>query len=458
MKKLLIVLTFAVALMFVSCAEDPKINIDLDSRDMSYRGGTFSFDVTSNTKWEIICNSEAPELINVSQWTGDPGTQTVVVEVSANESTSILKHYLTAVAHGAKKDDLTFMCVTQGAPAFVMFNKNAFSCDYIGGEFKFSVDSNFPWEITYSGEGITVEPTCGGASHEEDDDEQTQPASGSSDEDEDLEGNVITVTIDEYEEDIDRSFTLKVSARGEGTVVSDELTITQTSPSLTVGNRQYRIKKMGDGRWWMVDNLCYATKGINIGDGICGVWYPCSDYALEYDESTDGIIAKGLLYSDATAFNTNITQTTCKRQEGAQGLCPAGWHIPTLDDFMNLVGKCNNSQIAPVTDAPYYDAARNQGSLSKLEEGGFNTTQAGYVQGTGAGYANGSAIQGFYAGRGITTTYIFCSTHYSTSQWYALVLSKPNNTANVGYLNNFTASRPQAASIRCIKDKDKKAL
>ena len=453
MKKLLTVLLFAAVLAFASCAEDPVIKIDQGDMDMSYRGGTFSFDVISNTKWEIICASDAPELISLSQWTGDPGTQTVVVEVAPNESTSNHKHYLTAIAHGAKKDDLTWMCVSQTAPAFVMFNKNAFTSDYIGGEFKFSVDSNFPWEITYSGEGITVEPTSGGGESEEEE-EETQ-TSDSSDEDEDLKGNVITVTIDEYEGDIDRVFNLKVTARGEGTVVSDELAITQTSPSLAIGNRKYRIKKMGDGRWWMIDNLCYSTKGITIGDGICGIWYPCSDSQLDYDESSAGIISKGLLYSDAAAFNTNITQTTCKRQSGAQGLCPTGWHIPTLEEFMNLVGKCSDSKVEPVTDAPYYDPVRKQGSLSMLEEAGFNTTQAGYVQGKGAGYANGSEVQGWFSGRGITTTYIFCSTHYSTTQWYALVLSKPNNTANVGFLNNYTASRPQAACIRCIKDNGK---
>lgn len=445
----------AVSLMLVACTEDPEINIDKDVLEMGYKGGTFTFDVTSNTSWEIICNSDDPELLDVSQWTGDPGTTTVTVEVRENESTSILKHYLTTVAHGTKRDALTFLSVTQGAPAYVMFNKNAFTVDYIGGEFKFTVDSNFPWEITYEGEGITVEPTSGGPTQDEEEDE-TVPASTSDDEDEEEEeapGKVITVTLDDYEGDEDRSFTLHVSATGEDAIVTDELVITQTSPSLLIGNRQYRIKKMGDGRWWMVENLCYSTKGITISDGQCGIWYPCSDTALEYDQTTDGIISKGLVYSDAVAFNANITQTTCKRQEGAQGLCPTGWHIPKLSEFMALVGKCNNNKIETNPDAPYYDPARNVGSLSMLEEAGFNTTQAGYVQGSGAGYANGSAIQGFYSGRGITTTYIYCSTHYSNTQWYALVLSKPNNTANVGYLNNYTASRPQAGSIRCIKDK-----
>ena len=453
MKKLLTLLMVAASLMLVACTEDPEVNIDKDAIDLSYKGGSFTMDVTANTKWEIICNSDDEELLTLSQWTGDPGTHTITVDVSPNESTSILKHYLTAVAHGAKRDAVNFMTVTQGAPAYVMFNKNAFTVDYIGGEFKFTVDSNFPWEITCEDEGIIIEPTSGGPTTDEDeegDEEEETPAEG--EEEEEAPGKVITVTLDDFEGDYDRSFTLNVSAAGEGTVVTDQLVITQTAPALTIGNRQYRIKKMGDGRWWMVENLCYSPKGITISDGLCGIWYPCQDTQLEYDQTTDGIISKGLLYSDAVTFNANITQTTCKRQAGAQGICPTGWHIPTLEEFMALVGKCNNNKIETIPDAPYYDAARGVGSLSKLEEGGFNTTQAGYVQGTGAGYANGSAIQGFYASRGITTTYIYCSTHYSNTQWYALVLSKPNNTANVGFLNNYTASRPQAGSVRCIKD------
>ena len=454
MKKYLIVLLIAAAFAFVSCAEDPEVNIDKETADLGYRGGVIEFDVTSNCDWELICDSDDIDLLTVSQWTGGAGTSTVTVNVARNQTNSILKHYFTAVAHGTKRDALKSLTLTQGAPAYVIFNKNAFTADYIGGEYKFTVSSNCPWEITVEGQGITVEPLSGVPAEEEEEDET--PAQTSSDDDEEEAGNVITVTIDEYEGDEDRQFVLNVVAHGPDTDVTDKMVITQNSPELIIGGRPYRIKKMGDGRWWMIDNLCFSNKGITIGDGICGVWYPCSDTALQPDPSTEGIISKGLLYSDAVAFNTNITKTTAKRQEGAQGICPEGWHIPTLAEYMALVGKCQNAQIPVVEDAPYYDAARNCGSLPMLKAAGFVGSEAGYVQGSGAGYANGFTTQGYLASRGyVTTTYFFCSTHYSDQMWYALVLNEVNNQANVGYMNNYVSSRPFAGSLRCIKNKEK---
>ena len=452
MKKLLTVLMIAISLAFVSCTDEPEISINKDSEEMNYKGGVLEFDVTANCDWEIVCNSDDQDLLTISQWTGNAGTQTVTVLVDKNESHATLKHYFTAVAHGKKRDALKSMTLTQGAPAYVQFNKSSFKADYIGGEYKFTVSSNFPWEISVEGEGITVEPTSG-VPLEEDEEDQIQTSS-SSDEEEEEEGNVITVTIDEYEGDAPRTFLLHVTAQGEDKVVEDDLVITQEAPSLMIGNREYRIKKMGDGRWWMVENLCYFNKGITIGDGKCGIWYPCSSTANDPDPSTDGIISKGLLYSDAVAFNTNITKTTAKKQEGAQGICPTGWHIPTLEEYMALVGKCQNSAVPVVEDAPYYDKTRNNGSLSMLKAAGFVSTMAGYVQGIGAGYANGFTTQGYLDSRGyVTTTYFFCSNHYTDQMWYALILNEANNTANVGYMGNYIATRPFAGSIRCIKDK-----
>ena len=453
----------AASFVFASCADDPEISINKVSEEMNYKGGILEFDVTSNCDWEIICDSDDLDLLTVSQWTGKAGTQTITVDVAKNDSKKILKHYFTAVAHGAKRDALCFITLTQDAPAYVQFSKNAFKSDYIGGDYKFTVASNFPWEITVEGEGITVEPTSGVPVTEDD---QDKPAADDDDaddddddEDDDTVGTKITVSVDEYEGDEPRTFILNVVAHGNEGDVTDQLVITQSSPTLVIGNREYRIKKMGDGRWWMIDNLCFSNKGITIGDGICGVWYPCSDIPNEQgqsqpDNSTDGIISKGLLYSDAVAFNTNITKTTAKRQEGAQGICPTGWHIPTLSEYMALVGKCQNSQVPVREDAPYYDASRNCGSLPMLKAAGFVGKEAGYVQGSGAGYANGFSTQGYLASRGyVTTTYFFCSTNYLDQQWYALVLNEVNNQANVGYMNNYISARPFAGCIRCIKDK-----
>lgn len=440
------VLMVAALLAMVACTNEPEISIDRTDLQMDYKGGRCEFNVSSNCEWEIFCNSDNEDLLTISQTEGPSGEQNIQVIVNKNDSKSILNHYFTAVAHGKKRDALAYFTITQGAPAYVVFSKNVFTTDYIGGEYEFTVSSNFPWSISVKGAGITVDPMSGTPKTKADGDDD--------EEEEDENSSKITVTIDEYEGDVNRDFELTVTAIGDDTVVSDKLVITQNRPMLVIGKREYPIKKMGDGRWWMVQNLCYSTKGVSIGDGVCGIWYPCSDTALDFDSSEAGIIGKGLLYSDATAFDTNITATTAKRMENTpQGICPDGWHIPKLNEYLALVGKSTNTEIEVNTEAPYYDAARNHGSLSMLEEAGFNTTMSGYVQGKSKGFEANGDIQGYLASRGyITTSYLFCSTAYSSTMWYALVLNRTANTADVGMMSNFTTSRPFAGSVRCIKD------
>ncbi|MBP5505699.1 MAG: hypothetical protein J6X89_06330 [Bacteroidales bacterium] len=457
MKKLLVLMSMAI-LVFTACSEEPEVAIDRTDAELSYKGGECEFTVTANCDWEIVTSSDNEDLITVSDKSGPMGSQTIHIYVDKNESNAILKHYFTAVAHGKKRDALTSFTLTQGAPAYVTFNKEIFTAPYTGGTYKFVVAANFPWEITVEGEGITVEPTSGVPVIEDEEQNTTTESEEEDDEEEDGPG-VITVTIDEYEGDVDRQFILTVDAEGNEGHVSDVLTITQERPLLMIGNREYPIKKMGDGRWWMVQNLYYSQKGITIGDGKCGVWYPCSDTALEFDDSSDGITTKGLIYSDETAFNANITTTTSKQMEGTQGLCPKGWHIPTVYEFMALVGKSTNPQLEVVEDAPYYDPVRKQGSLSMLEEGGFNTTMAGYVQGRSRKFESNGDIVGYNASRGfITSTYIYSSSAYisgtstGSTMWYALIFNKTANTANVGYMSNSTTSKPFAGSVRCIKD------
>ena len=459
MKKYLIVLMIVASFALVSCKEAPEVSISKNVVEMDYKGGSFSFDVTSNCKWELICDSDDEELLTISQWDGEPGTTTVTVDVDKNLSTSILKHYLTAVASNGNnysrnaneaKSALVSLSVTQGAPAFVKFNKSSYKVDYIGGKYKFTVNTNFPWEIEVQGEGIQVEPTSGEPIPQEEED----PTAPKKDDTETDAPGTIYVTIDEYEGDVERDFSLLVTARGNDAVVTDKLTITQERPEVSLGSRVYRIKKMGDGRWWMIDNLCYSTKGITINDGKCGIWYPCADSGNKADETTAGIVSKGLLYSDAVAFNTNITRTTAKKQEGAQGICPDGWHIPTLEEYMALVGKCVNPKVETDTEAPYYDAAKDCGSLQMLKDAGFVSVESGYIRGVGAGYKKGALTRGYSSSaRKVTNTYFFCSNHYTDREWYVLALDEQNGTANVDKIGNYQNDYPYAGSVRCIKNK-----
>ncbi len=409
MKRILIIL-FAVAAL-AACSEEPTVSIDKEAVEIAYTGGSVDLNVDANYPWELLCDDDS--LLTISQLNGE-GPATIQVKVAPNTSEKDNNFYLTVVAHGTERDALKTFVISQPASAYIKFNKSIYIVEYTGEEASFSVSGNNPWTITCDASDVEVKPLTG------------DPAA------EDVKDNgVITVKIGEYLEPAAREINLYVVSNTDDGIVRDTLTITQKAPSVTIGTREYPIRRMPDGRWWITENLCYAAKGIVIGDGKCGIWYPSKSDAAEADSETESIQAKGLLYSDQVAFDTQITKTTCKKQEGKQGICPEGWHIPTKAELDALVA-----------------------AAPDLKAAGFNPTQAGYVQGSGAGYENGFSYKGYTSGKGLTSTYYFCSTYSTTTQWYGLQIDANGKGTVVNTLYNYASARPFAASLRCIRNEE----
>ena len=409
MKRILIIL-FAVAAL-AACSEEPTVSIDKEAVEIAYTGGSVDLNVDANYPWELLCDDDS--LLTISQLNGE-GPATIQVKVAPNTSEKDNNFYLTVVAHGTERDALKTFVISQPASAFIKFNKSIYMVEYTGEEASFTVSGNNPWTITCDATDVEVKPLTG------------DPAA------EDVKDNgVISVKIGEYLEPTAREINLYVVSNTADGIVRDTLTITQKAPSVTIGTREYPIRRMPDGRWWITENLCYAAKGIVIGDGKCGIWYPSKNDAAEADSETESIQAKGLLYSDQVVFDTQITKTTCKKQEGKKGICPDGWHIPTKAEFDALVA-----------------------AAPDLKAAGFNPTQAGYVQGSGAGYENGFSYKGYTSGKGLTSTYYFCSTYSTTTQWYGLQIDANGKGTIVNTLYNYASARPFAASLRCIRNEE----
>lgn len=410
MMKKILTLLFATAAL-VACSEEPTVSIDKEVVEIDFTGGSVDFNVDANFPWEILCNNDT--LLTLSQANGE-GPATVKVTVKPNTSEKDNDFYITVVAHGKERDALKTFQISQPAPAYIKFNKSIYVVEYTGEKASFSVSGNNPWAITCDASDVEVEPLSG------------DPAA------EDVKDNgKISVKIGEYYDAQPRNINLYVVSNTADGIVRDTLTITQKSPSVTVGTREYPIRKMADGRWWITENISYAAKGIVIGDGKCGIWYPSSNTAAEADNATESIIAKGLLYSDQVVFDTQITKTTCKKQEGKQGICPEGWHIPTKEEFEALIAAAPN-----------------------LKEAGFNPVLAGYVQGSGAAYENGFSYKGI-SNKALSSSYYFCSTYSSTTQWYGLQIDANGKGTLVNTVYNYASARPYACSLRCIRNQEK---
>ena len=189
---------------------------------------------------------------------------------------------------------------------------------------------------------------------------------------------------------------IKVVLAGEIENWTDGGEITGDGPSFeekledgyfTYDGVKYNVVKMKDGKWWMAQNLAYLPEGYTPATDLtavtAGVFAPIQVNAehtsAEFTTDAAVVAANGYLYQSEVALGLKVGDLTSEAEakglEGAQGICPKGWHVPTLDDITGLVGKSVGANTN--TEAPYYDGAN--GSIVKLNEDGFNMDAFGAI-------------------------------------------------------------------------------
>lgn len=220
---------------------------------------------------------------------------------------------------------------------------------------------------------------------------------------------------------------------------------------------EYRVAKLKDGRTWMLQNLHYLPEGVNVSYQLTavnnGVWYPV---IINYDG--DGVMfgdisyasRYGYLYNFSTAMGKepdyvyNLlkevlagTKTQAevlaelKTLEGKQGICPDGWHVPTVAEYNALY-------------------AASGSSMSGLGAQGFILKDCGalMINNPNATSDPASGTLFGFANNKMNTGYYILSTPNSYSNLKAVMPNVTNNTAAVSNMNiRF------GAPLRCIKDK-----
>jgi len=145
--------------------------------------------------------------------------------------------------------------------------------------------------------------------------------------------------------------------------------------------RQYRVKKMHDGRWWMVQNLAYGGTGNGTACNKTSLRSTATQSAANTNlfgtntygdcrlpgNNTDVVACYGYLYNWAAVMqsglayqgsNTNIAQCnnlTCKTNW--KGICPADWHVPSMAEFIELdvaMGGSGDFDAFSSTSLPYW--------------------------------------------------------------------------------------------------------
>ena len=247
----------------------------------------------------------------------------------------------------------------------------------------------------------------------------------------------------------------------------------------TYAGRTYPLVKLADGKWWMAAPLAYVPAGKTVSadpTADAGIWYTYTikDKKAYPSYSTD----KGFLYDFATALGvdqkdiTYGTQSTWQEGnyrsfEGAQGICPPGWYIPTRADYLKLVGNSNKDMGGAAIDddtALYYEKAYKGSSVTRFNAEGWNFSFLGArnkTSTTATGAYNTTDINeskctvpewyGKCSLNQIMTSSAYCPNAAGTSFQIFTLMSTFTSTYPEGRLTLSYAQFVQGVELRCVR-------
>ena len=245
---------------------------------------------------------------------------------------------------------------------------------------------------------------------------------------------------------------------------------------------KYNTVTLANGTTWMAEPLIYLPKGYTPSTDPTAdshVWYP---YEIKADGATvatteeSAIKELGYLYDFQVALGgKEITESNLNSFEGAQGICPKGWHIPTRLEYFNLVGKTTNDVDGKVPadgdKALFYNAVYDGAKISSLNNAGFNYQFSGVRMATsltGAGsyqktaIAEDANIQTSWHGKPamnyLMTSTAFKPVYNSTSglltniQFFGLMSTINASKYSEGRLSLSYVSIKAGMQLRCVRD------
>ncbi|MHC1706965.1 MAG: FISUMP domain-containing protein [Bacteroidales bacterium] len=212
-------------------------------------------------------------------------------------------------------------------------------------------------------------------------------------------------------------------------------------PSLVYGGQTYTTVQIG--------NQCWMKENMNIGNMIQAGTISTNNGITEkycYNNNPAHCTIYGGLYSWNELMQYSMAN-------GAQGICPIGWHVPTFDEFSTLLMLLDSTLIFETSSSGcLWIYGGNTISQSLREQGNahwLNSTCPGSNTSGFTALGCGAESGGFY-GLNFDTRW-WTSTHcYNGSpinQAYRIILTNnPGINFNCVYHTGFNYS------VRCIKD------
>lgn len=214
------------------------------------------------------------------------------------------------------------------------------------------------------------------------------------------------------------------------------------TPTVTYGNKLYNTVQIGD--------QCWLKENLNIGTRIDGSNEQTDNNIPEkycYDNLETNCDVYGGLYQWAETVQylngaSNTAMWNPVPEGNVQGLCPAGWHIPSKDEWdllMGYLGGENNAGGRMKESGISHWAAPNTGATNTS---GFTALPGGF---NGLSNSNGSPMRQFSAlNYGM---FFWTGTAFDNGgSWYRFNYNESN------IVGSWIESTGSGLSVRCLKD------
>lgn len=205
-------------------------------------------------------------------------------------------------------------------------------------------------------------------------------------------------------------------------------------------DNEYKTTKIGN-QCWMAQNLrCTTSPSRNNLELATGSE---SSTSTSYYYKIESFGNEGYLYNWRAALDTNVDVSTFNTPVvNRRGLCPEGWHLPTMDELNTLFSNGNAGQFAAPNGS--YTGTDWSGSTN-CTNGYPNCTDYPSRNSTGFSAVPVGYISGSYRGAGDYAQF-WSST---TSNTYANVKFL---YTDMGSADNGSDSKSGGNSIRCVRD------
>jgi uncharacterized protein (TIGR02145 family) len=192
---------------------------------------------------------------------------------------------------------------------------------------------------------------------------------------------------------------------------------------------------------------CWLKENLNVGTMIVGTDQQSNNGIIEkycYNNNVNNCIIYGGLYQ----WYEMMQYTT---QQGTQGICPPGWHLPTDEEWMVLEGAVdsrygigNNQWNAWGWNG--YDVGMNLKTTSGWIYGGNGTDQFGFSAMPGGGCLDTGGLSSVFYDVTVNGYWWTTSPYYYINAWYHVLSYNHSEVARISY------EMVHGFSVRCLRD------